>query len=546
MLKGVTSPSPTLDPDAARGLIALRLMLQDAVNRAQTSHRFSRGAAIVALDATVERVSYLVALRRGLDLSPKATLADIYSKLVASFATTWKPTAWPQVRNLHESRNGAQHKGLVPDRDDLPGWVEAAKAYVTSLVEVEYGVDLWRVTLGDAVRDQQLADLLRESSSALAAGDVPRSVEASLKAFDSAVGRWSGMHNRDRRQPRSSFHPQLGFVGEDVAGKAISDMRRRAAEASFASSGAEHEWFDTTRREDRGLLDADDAERVLAFTFSWVVSFEVAAQEWVPNRRRRADIAARRVRQQAAQRASIAAIAPVNFRPPLVQVKFELADVPKQGSYDEWAAALGALLIGREHHRWWVEADGTVTLSVSGGEQPTAADVTTLADALGAVEETLTAGRATREREAAEQLARTAEHERAVAAVGDQLPDWVTSLTWDPSRRYEQTPVWRVTVSSEVSALRFEESTGGAHPPDSVWALLRNHELVNGCYTAGAGAVLSPDLDPAQLVDVFADVDQQVRDQLSKVEKIGAQRQATLADIQADLAAALSRVRNGT
>jgi hypothetical protein len=186
--------------------VALRLMLQDAVDRVHTSHRFSRGAAIVALDATVERVSYLVALRRGLDLSPKATLADIYSKLVASFATTWKPTAWPQVRNLHESRNGAQHKGLVPDRDDLPGWVEAAKAYVTSLVEVEYGVDLWRVTLADAVRDQQLADLLRESSSALAAGDVPRSVEASLKAFDSAVGRWSGMHNRDvaNRGPRST------------------------------------------------------------------------------------------------------------------------------------------------------------------------------------------------------------------------------------------------------------------------------------------------------------------------------------------------------
>ena len=93
MLKAVTSPSPTLDPDAASGLVALRLMLQDAVNRVHTSHRFSRGAAIVALDATVERVSYLVALRRGLDLSPKATLADIYSKLVASFDTTWKPTA---------------------------------------------------------------------------------------------------------------------------------------------------------------------------------------------------------------------------------------------------------------------------------------------------------------------------------------------------------------------------------------------------------------------------------------------------------------------
>lgn len=42
---------------------------------------------------------------------------------------------------------------------------------------------------------------------------------------------------------------------------------------------------------------------------------------------------------------------------------------------------------------------------------------------------------AAREREAAEQRARTAEHERAVAAAGDQLPDWVTSLTSDPSRR---------------------------------------------------------------------------------------------------------------
>jgi hypothetical protein len=51
---------------------------------------------------------------------------------------------------------------------------------------------------------------------------------------------------------------------------------------------------------------------------------------------------------------------------------------------------------------------------------------------------------------------------------------------------------------------------------------------------------------PAQLVEVFAVADQQVSDQLSKVEAMGAQRRATIADIQADLAAGLARVGAGT
>jgi len=400
----VTKSSPRLEADAIRDLVTLRLMLDDATRRATASHTYSRGAAVVALDAAVERVSYLVVLRRSLKTTSKPTLDDLYSALVQSYAGAWKPTVWGQIRNLREARNGAQHQGLIPAGENVLGWVAAARAYVTSLVEAEYGVDLDRVALAEAIRNEHLAGLMRTADDALAEGDVPGSVTACLEAFDSAVAGWSRMHGRSRHAPNPSFHHELGFIGDDTAGKAISDLQRTAAEASFASNAAEHEWFQAARKEPRELLDADDSERILAFTFSWVAALELAMERWVPDRRHRADVAARQVRTTD-DRASIAAILSVTYRPPFADVTFQLADVPAEGSYDHWASTLGRLLGDPAGRRWWVAPNGTVILRIIDGTVPTGEDVNDLVRALTQVEDALEADAAHHEQAAADLVA---------------------------------------------------------------------------------------------------------------------------------------------
>ena len=176
------SGPPHPDAQTVRDLVALRLMLESAIARARTAGRYSRGGAVVSLDATVERASYLVAAHRGIEVGTRDTLSTLYSKLVQNFDGAWKSQEWPTIRSLHLERNTVQHHGREPDRDQLPLWVTVVGSYVSSLIQAEYGQDISRVMLSDAVDDPQLAASLREADEALVAGDVAKTVEASLTA----------------------------------------------------------------------------------------------------------------------------------------------------------------------------------------------------------------------------------------------------------------------------------------------------------------------------------------------------------------------------
>lgn len=538
----MSQSSNPADPDAVRELVALRIMLEDACRRAATANRYSRGAAVVALDATVERGAYLVALRRNLHISPKALLADIHSKLVEDLGPAWRTTVWDQVRNLHEARNGAQHKGLVPDREEIPGWISATRAYVHSLVQAEYSVDLDTVVLADAITDERLAGLIRMAGERLAAGDVPASVRASGEAFDAAVARWSSLHKRDRYRPASSFHPQLGFVGEDEAGKAIAVLDQQTAEASFAASGAEHEWFRAARKEPKDLLDADDADRILAFVFSWIVSFEVAASEWIADRRHRADVAARRVRV-GSESARIAGVGPVRQSTFGLTVRFQLDRVPDENAYDEWARALGRLLSSGDGCRWWVAPDGTVELTTFDDVQPGDGHVNHLAQALTGVERAIQAEITERQRAAEDKEAQRAQHEAVLDPVRDQLPDWVTSVTSPPPHMVDEGPGWIFTVANDVAKLRFRLADDPLGRSQDLDGLIRELPQVSQCFGVSEGSMITPLLKATEVVEVFRAVDEQVRQAFAEAQAIQMDRQTRLHAVEAELAAAIARLR---
>src|SRR5699024_4024298 len=136
-------------------LLSLRVALEDALLRAKGAGRYRRGSAIVALDAVVERASWIVMVTRGLTPPKNGKLDDYISQLVQHLQT-WKPPILTDIKQLRRARNSAQHEGLEPDRDQLPVWSHATEFYVTSLIDAQFSIDLKQIVLSDAIQDEAL------------------------------------------------------------------------------------------------------------------------------------------------------------------------------------------------------------------------------------------------------------------------------------------------------------------------------------------------------------------------------------------------------
>lgn len=534
--------APTHDELTIRELVVLRLMLSDALQRARAAARYTRGAAIVSLDATVERANYLVVQREGLNPSPKASFGDIHSSIRAALAGTWNPGTWPLINKLHLERDKVQHQGLEPDRDQLPIWTQAVETYVVSLIQAEYGVDIRRVVVADAIDDPDLAGPLRRADESREAGDVAASVQASLTAFDDAVARWTRMHAVQGRPHRSSISSDIGlFSTQRDHEEAFKHLNRLDAERSFAPDPAEHQWFRAARREPVDVLDDDDADRILAFVFSWIASFEIAAREWAPDRRHRAAVAARQERADP-RPAKVDRIASVDLRAGRYEVAFGLTDLPSEDAFDRWSTVLRSLLqsgAGDDGSWWRVNQDGTVNLSTS--DQPGAAQLNALEDAVRQVEETITREdleaehRQTKLREQ-KQLA-----DSAIDEVRDRWPHWVLAVSWTTDQPLTGAPAWVLSVHEIDDLPR-------ASPGEAVRSFkmdladhLRQAEPVTQCWIGAEGQlVLEPALNVPQLLDVFSSVDDVVAEYLSRIDRYQEQRRVALAQISADLARALS------
>lgn len=537
-----------LDELTVRELVAVRLMLEEALSRARTAGRYSRGSAVVGLDAVVERVTYTVAVRRETNLGSRSTLPDVYSKLVESFAGSWRSSVWSAINKLHVERNKIQHQGLEPDRDQLPAWIQAVESYVVALIEAQYSLDIRRIVLADALDDDLLADLVRQADRALAIGDVRASVEASLNAYDAAVSRWVKMHSNPYRPPVRSFEANFGRVGSsDHQDREIESLRRQSAESSFAPSRAEQDWLSAARRETREVLDEDDAERILNFVFSWIASFEVAAREWVPDRRHRADVAARRQRKDPAAPASVAEVRSIDQHSPLrYETQFVLDDVPGESEYRRWADTLRSLLTGEPAGHgisfWRVNGDGTVNLSTD--DNPPGADhLNALADAVERVELAITEQDQAVAQKAAALKKETAQKEAAIAAAQDQLPFWIDSVVWEPNGRLGGGPSWTLTLSNLTSRHTSPNLSGDSAQMEIAKAL-REHELVQQCYGNGETTLsLEPGLDLSDLLVVLASANEAAVGHLAKANDNIEQHRAAVAEATAELAKALASRR---
>lgn len=515
-------------------LISLRIALTEAVSNAKRAGRYKRGAAIVALDATVERASSIVATTRGIAIPKNGALEDLISKLKQHFGSEWAPRVLPDIRHLRRARNAAQHEGLEPDREQLPRWASATETYVYSLIAAQYKVDVRRIVLADAVQDLELREMISRAEVAREQKDYRASVVECSLAYEEARTRWNGLQ-RNHRVKRSPIITQVfDRPSFEYLDSRVTIIEQIEAASSFSSSPAEAEWFVRTIAEQGDVFDEEDADRSLSFAFQWVVEFERAAEAWTPDRYHRAALAQRQVRA-APVPAHIGGCSSVDVQDDTVVAELLLADVPSEDQYEQWRARLHELLASET--AWWMISDaGTVTLMKRlNGTTDLSPEIEALKTALQRVHLDIPEApkKVTRAAETAQ--ARSVAFAAEVDSIRDQLPAWVCNIEWASSEEGPPDSTrdqMILTTIHEVDDLRFDAGTTGTMFEGrlSLRDIIRQHEKVDQCYHPMTlnGLGIEPVLQAAELLQMLVDVDRLVVRQLEASEHERSQHEATV------------------
>ncbi|RLK52493.1 hypothetical protein C7474_0433 [Microbacterium telephonicum] len=313
-------------------------------------------------------------------------------------------------------------------------------------------------------------------------------------------------------------------------------MTQALQAAAFTSDTAEAEWFVQALSERGDVLDHDDADRVIAFVFVWILGFEAAASTWVSDRQLRAALAARMVRDNRNTEASIDACTDISVSERSAEATFRIANVPSESDYPVWSIQLQSVLRETASGSWWVKNDGTVTVNRPREQlEDLEGDFVTLTDALALAEKRMLE-EAVHERERRIVTAtRKAELDAEVGALRDDWPDWVARISWSNARTSGSEERWIVTLTPEASRVRIDRADApSAKKTVSVADLIRGHARIEQCYGIGSSSEIGiePVMPAGSLISILQDLDHDVaasiKFEAERATQAENQRQATL------------------
>lgn len=493
-----TLTADTLDPAEADQLVSLRLMLEQAQAAAKASNRLERVTATVLLDAVVERVTHLVAVTRSLTVRPTTKLEDLVAQVRESLGDSWRPNVLPTIRQLHRARNSAQHEALPPDAESVPSWAAATTSYVSSLVQAQWQRDIQRVVVTDAIEDPELRLPLEKATAHLAEGDYHASITAAVDSLSIAHQKWLDLHRRARSALSKPFHTDV------IDRKSFEYLERRVDAISgevraltFSSDGAEWLWLQETKNLPADALDRDAAVRAIAFCYWWIVRFETAARDWVPDREMRAVRARRHVRTGAAS-PSVGAIIDVrnDYDDAELTVVVQLRDVPPEEDYDYWAARVRRHLSQEWSARsGFVDKDGTATLwSIT--EDTAEERIACLASALEEADRDLENHRRSEQARIAEM-----DEKRAAFANLQNLPEWAGTPQADLFDVHESKFEVEIPIRPVTSA------GWHAHLPGAVRKVMFDgRRAAPSVLFAGESSLRLMAADPSEISELLAEV----------------------------------------
>jgi hypothetical protein len=269
------------DLPTAQSLVRLRLLTEDAARRVDDSSEAGRHQALIALDGACEHALWLAARQGGVRLKgdQRAGVPALY-RAVVDQRRAWEPLGWAGVNQLHEARNTAQHAGVAPDREQLPGWRDAALAFIDSLCVAAFGTALANIVLASAVRDPELRAMLTDAERAVE--DAGQSFSASAMAFSVARERWRGQRLAAFAAPSpAGYEPILASEEMLVINEltqAVQGLEDVLEVQPFAGDLGEYVWFRRAlaERASAGWMpNPQDARRALVFVAGWVVRWEI-------------------------------------------------------------------------------------------------------------------------------------------------------------------------------------------------------------------------------------------------------------------------------
>jgi hypothetical protein len=467
----VQTEAGSLDPVLTKDLLALRGLLDLAVRTARNQDDVSRSTAVVLLDAACERAVHMVAVSRAV-AQKRDDFPQLLGNVRASLGEAWSPGHLPAIRKLHLARNKQQHEGLGSDRADVESWSVAAPGFIESIVFAAYGVSLGQVSLGLAIRRQDLRKTFEAAASLIEREEPEGAFSKLVELFQKAAEEWisfagpiNGFYSESL-----SFKP-LDKESHDRLQRQIDRMWGMALYSPLAIDPGELAWFLQARREHL-FADRHDAERGLNFVFWWLIAFEAAPAQEVVGRRARWHLARRRMRAEngpaVIEKAEWHSTSQLSG-----QLTLTIANVPRPETFEIWRKALQDLVRGESGRAGFqIDESGHASITVSDPEK-LSRELERLNDALITAEDVLTAELeklASAEAEAA-RVERERERKReafSTALAECSLPAWVERIRVEAEPR-------RRSSNSSGSRLVLELATNGL--VGTVASILRNGNI---------------------------------------------------------------------
>lgn len=325
-----------IDANILSDLVTIRSLQDLALSQARTPGTARRQAAVILLDAAIERTIFSAAEYSGAVLKD----ADYASKALTYLNDKgWRPEPGIETsrKRLHRQRNVVQHVGTGVDPEDLREWTSATRRLIADIVRHFYGVELESLRYSHAIENAEVRELLDIAESRLALGDIHGSMEAVDECYSKVEYSWNQFVFR------SNF--ELGRMSDSSPAAArIDALQQVSLVSAVVPDSSEALWF-LSARQTIPWLNREDTVRALAFVFNFASAVESSAAAKPDGRYSRKDIAARRVRESSDGRASIESFQmQMTWSHPTVVL--QLKDVPAAEDFEEWAAIVRRQLDG--------------------------------------------------------------------------------------------------------------------------------------------------------------------------------------------------------
>lgn len=344
-------------------LIKLRHMLNEGLTRSRSISDLAHSMAIIILDAANEKAIYtgltMYGLKATQHLEQNGPL--LFDKILSKKGQSWDHVpGWRNVKHLHRARNAAQHEGIPPHADVVNLGRMASEKFIPFIIRILFGVELSDVSLSQAIKNSEYQSLIESAERHLGLDDPKESFDCSVRALKMARTAWSRRVKADQH----NFLPRKPSTLEIVDGTSFSYLESLALEAgsptlAFATSTSESIWADHMIKVSPSQVGIDEAGRMLAFAFWWIIESESFEMIYAPERRRTYMANQRKVRTREDLQPRIGDVS-VKQVGRTVSFVLHLVNVPGVETFERWQGFVNDRFRDAAHFNCSIRDDGTV------------------------------------------------------------------------------------------------------------------------------------------------------------------------------------------